>query len=87
MLEQDFEFFQANLSDWIEKYRGFWALVRECELIGLFTKYDYAVTASHRLFPGLSFLLMEILPDSGKAGYFRPEKYAESKALHGIRDA
>ena len=84
MLEREQEFFQKSLPGWLGKYHGFWALVSGCELIALFPKYSHAISAGHRLFAGMPFLLMEIMPDSGRLGYFRPEKYAESEALSDV---
>ncbi len=60
MLEQEREFYAENLAEWLKKYPGKFALVKERELAGAFDTIEEALSAGARQFGLTPFLVRRV---------------------------
>jgi hypothetical protein len=59
-LEQEVRYFESRLGEWLALYKGQFAVVKEDQLMGTFTKFEEAFDAGVQLYGTQSFLIRQI---------------------------
>ena len=62
MLEQERQFFDDNLKDWLERYPGKIVVIKGADLIGVFDTHDAALAEGARRFGLNAFLVRRVQP-------------------------
>lgn len=61
-LEKELKFFEEHRAEWLQYHAGKFALIKDCELVGVFDSDEAAYQAGVERWGNIPFLIKQILP-------------------------